>query len=142
MYSSRRRKRSRIPRPKYEMIRASFHFLNLKNQLYLVRVMKMKTREEIFSIFRSQEEELVHRGVEKIAVFGSVARGEATSSSDVDILVEFNRPVGLFEFVRLKMVLEEWLGCQVDLVTPDALHPMLRDRILEEAIYVREENRA
>jgi uncharacterized protein len=59
------------------------------------------------------------------------------STSDVDILVEFNRLVGLFEFVRLKMLLEELLNRKVDLVTPDALHPALRDRILSEAILVR-----
>jgi predicted nucleotidyltransferase len=102
----------------------------------------MKTLEDIFAIFRTQEEELAQRGVKNLAIFGSFARGEETSASDVDILVVFNRPVGLFEFVRLKMLLEEWLGRQVDLVTPDALHPMLRERILAEAIYVHEETRA
>jgi len=75
--------------------------------------------------------------VDSLAVFGSVARGVASPQSDVDILVEFNRPVGLFEFIRLKHFLEQVTGCQVDLVTPDALRPVMRERIMREAIYVR-----
>lgn len=92
--------------------------------------------EEVFATFRSHRAELKNQGVKDLAVFGSIARGDSSQSSDVDILVEFSRPVGLLEFVHLKILLEEWLGCRVDLVTPDALHPALRERILDEAIYV------
>lgn len=63
-----------------------------------------------------------------------VLRDEAEPASDVDILVEFGEPVGLFEFVALKNYLEEILGSTVDLVTEDALKRQLRERILEEAI--------
>jgi predicted nucleotidyltransferase len=91
---------------------------------------------EVIKILKKNSPELVQLGVKSLALFGSTARNEATSTSDVDILVEFDRPVGLFEFVRLKMLLEEMLNKKVDLVTPDALHPALRDRILSEAIYV------
>ncbi len=93
--------------------------------------------EDLSVIIRAHQTDLNQRGVKNIAVFGSVARGTASYKSDVDILVEFSTPVGVFEFVRLKMQLEEWLGCPVDLVTPDALHPALSKRILNEAIYVR-----
>jgi len=65
-----------------------------------------------------------------------VARGEATDRSDIDLLVEFNQPIGLFEFFRLKYYLETLIGSKVDLVTPDALHPALRDSILNEAVNV------
>ncbi len=75
-------------------------------------------------------------GVKSLAVFGSVARNEATTGSDVDLLVEFARPIGLFEFVHVKNYLEQVLGCRVDLVTPDALRPEMRDRILKEAVAV------
>lgn len=75
-------------------------------------------------------------GVQSLALFGSVARGEARPTSDVDILVEFARPVGLFEFVRVKHALEAILGCKVDLVTPDALRESMRAAILEELIHV------
>lgn len=94
-------------------------------------------REEIFKIFDTHRVELAKFGVEDLAIFGSVARDTGTESSDVDILVEFNRPIGLFEFVRLKILLEEWIRRPVDLVTPDGLHPALRKRILKEAIHVR-----
>jgi uncharacterized protein len=88
-------------------------------------------------ILKKNSPELERLGVKSLALFGSTARNEATSTSDVDILVEFNRSVGLFEFVRLKILLEEMLNRKVDLVTQDALHPALRERILNEAIYVR-----
>ena len=93
--------------------------------------------QDISAIFVNHEVELIQRGVKELAIFGSVARGDSSPHSDVDILVEFDRPIGLFEFIRLKILLEEWLGCQVDLATPDALHPAMRERILNEAIYVR-----
>jgi predicted nucleotidyltransferase len=56
--------------------------------------------------------------------------------SDLDFLVEFSRPVGLFEFVELKHALEKILQCEVDLVTPDALRESMKAAILEEAIDV------
>ena len=74
--------------------------------------------------------------VKSLAVFGSVARGEATESSDIDLLLEFNQPIGLFEFIRLKNYLEDLTGFKVDLVTSDALRPTMRDTILSEAFYV------
>ena len=67
-------------------------------------------------------------------MFGSMVRGEGTPDSDVDLIVEFDRPVGIFHFLQVKQFLEEILGRNVDLVTPDALHPALRSRILEEAL--------
>jgi predicted nucleotidyltransferase len=51
------------------------------------------------------------------------------------LLVEFERPVGLFTFIRLKLYLENLLGRRVDLVTPAALRPELRQQILQEAIH-------
>jgi uncharacterized protein len=80
--------------------------------------------------------DLHQRGVKSLAVFGSVARGDATASSDIDVLVEFSRPVGLFEFIRLKYYLEELTSCRVDLVTRDAIRPSMREDILKEAVYV------
>jgi uncharacterized protein len=90
----------------------------------------------VFLILKAHQADLNQRGVKSLAVFGSVARGDATESSDLDVLVEFDRPVGLFEFIRLKYYLEELTGQRVDLVTPDALRPALREAILGEAVYV------
>ena len=95
--------------------------------------MNLKTISEIC---RNHLTDLHQRGVKSLAVFGSVARGDATASSDIDVLVEFNRPVGLFEFIRLKYYLEELTSCRVDLVTHDAIRPTMRENILNEAVYV------
>ena len=75
-------------------------------------------------------------GVSKIGVFGSYASGEEKESSDIDVLVEFNKPMNLFEFSRLKSFLSKQLGIQVDLVTPAALKPLIKDKILESVAYV------
>lgn len=73
-------------------------------------------------------------GVKSIGIFGSVARDEAGTVSDVDILVEFARPVGLFTFTALQRRLKAILGTEVDLATPDALKRQLKDRILKELV--------
>lgn len=95
-------------------------------------------REDLLSIFKLHQADLDDRGVGNIAIFGSAARDDMDEFSDVDVLVEFNRPVGLFEFIQLKLQLEMWIGLKVDLVTPDAIHPALRERILNEAVFIRE----
>jgi hypothetical protein len=92
--------------------------------------------DTILGLIRSHQEELSNQGVKSLAIFGSVARNEAKVDSDVDILVEFSRPVGLFDFIGLKEYLEALIGRPVDLVTPDAIRPIMRDRILNEAHYV------
>lgn len=74
--------------------------------------------------------------VSRIGVFGSFARGEATETSDIDILVEFDRAVGLFHFIDLQDHLGRILGRRIDLATPDALHPVIKDQILNEVLYV------
>ena len=84
-------------------------------------------------ILRRHRAELQEVGVKSLKLFGSVVRGEAGPGSDIDILVEFCKPVGLLAFVRLKQRLSELLGAPVDLVTLDALKPALRDGILHEA---------
>ena len=75
-------------------------------------------------------------GVQSLALFGSVARDEATAKSDVDLLVEFNRPVGYFGLFALQDYLEQLLGCPVDLGTLDSLKPYLRERIQGELLRV------
>lgn len=94
-------------------------------------------RTTIIELLTCRKDDLTQRGVKTLALFGSLARGEATSVSDIDILVEFSRPVGLFEFIRLKIYLEQITGRSVDLVTPDAIRPVMKNSILNEAIYVR-----
>ena len=71
-----------------------------------------------------------------IGVFGSYVRGEQKRQSDVDVLVEFEEPVGLFEFMDLEMYLTDLLGVKVDLVSKKALKPHIGERILKEVIMV------
>jgi predicted nucleotidyltransferase len=92
------------------------------------------TIDEALRRIAAHTTELTRFKVKSLAIFGSVARGEASADSDVDLLVEFLEPVGLFEFVRLKRFLESVFDRPVDLVTPDALKRQLRDRILREAV--------
>jgi len=75
-------------------------------------------------------------GVSRIGVFGSYARGEQERNSDIDVLVEFDRAVNLFEFSRLKTYLTDQLGIRVDLVTPGALKPLIKDEILKSVSYI------
>jgi predicted nucleotidyltransferase len=91
-------------------------------------------RDEILALLKSRRRRLKEFGVHSLSIFGSIARNQARQNSDVDILVDFEKPIGLFEFVRLKLYLEEELGRKVDLVTPEALRKELRDAILREAI--------
>jgi hypothetical protein len=92
-------------------------------------------QREILEILARHRDELREYGVESLALFGSVSRGEETAESDVDILVEFFRPVGMLAFIRLQHRLAEILGRRVDLVTPKALRPAWRERILNEAVH-------
>jgi predicted nucleotidyltransferase len=75
-------------------------------------------------------------GISKIGIFGSYVRGDYNKNSDLDLLVEFDRPMNLFEFSRLKRFLTNQLGIQVDLVTPGALKPLIKDKILESVAYI------
>jgi predicted nucleotidyltransferase len=65
-------------------------------------------------------------------VFGSVARGEATETSDVDILIKFEKPKSLLDLVRLERELSGTLGRDVDLVTEASLSPYIRDEVLRQ----------
>lgn len=73
-------------------------------------------------------------GARNVRVFGSVRRGEANSSSDLDLLVDMLEGRSLFDLVALGDELEKALGVEVDVVTEGSLSPYLRDRILAEAV--------
>ncbi len=73
-------------------------------------------------------------GASNVRVFGSVARGEADSESDIDLLVDMEPGRSLFDLGGLLMDLEELLGCNVDVVTEDGLRERIRERVLKEAV--------
>jgi len=96
----------------------------------------MKSLEELKAILIQHKEVLKQKfKVKNIAIFGSYVRGEQNQDSDIDILVEFQEPVG-FLFIHLADYLEEILGVRVDLLTPDAIKPNRRRYIMEDLAYV------
>lgn len=98
--------------------------------------MIMKTLEDIKKILLENKQILKEKyKVKTLAIFGSYVRGEQKKSSDIDILVEFEQPVG-FLFFHLERYLEEILGIKVDLVTIDAIKPNRVKYILKDLIYV------
>ncbi|HUU78744.1 MAG TPA: nucleotidyltransferase family protein [candidate division Zixibacteria bacterium] len=74
--------------------------------------------------------------VVKAAVFGSQAKGEASETSDLDLLVEFAGKKSLFDLVELKLALEEILQCKVDVLTYNSIHPLIKDTILSEEVVI------
>ena len=102
--------------------------------------MKNKTGiklEEIERILKKNKPLLEEKfKVKEVGIFGSYLRGEQKKASDLDLLVAFLEPVGLFHFIQLEEFLSGELGIKVDLVMKDALKARIRDRVIKEAIYV------
>lgn len=97
----------------------------------------MKTLNEIKKLLAKHIEILEDKyKVKSIGVFGSFVRGKQKKRSDIDILVEFSETPDLFEFMDLQEYLEKILGSKIDLVTKDAIKPLIKDRILSEVVYV------
>jgi uncharacterized protein len=97
----------------------------------------MRTGREIEKILVLKKQEICDRYfVKEIGIFGSCLTGDQKEGSDVDILVEYEKPVSLIEFVNLKNYLTDLLKMEVDLVMKKALKPNLGRRILREVVYV------
>jgi uncharacterized protein len=94
-----------------------------------MRKSNMKQDEEIKNIIIDT---LKKSDVKKASIFGSVARGESTKKSDVDLLIEFRGKKSLLDLVRLKMKLETLLGRKVDILTYKSINPLIKKRILNE----------
>jgi predicted nucleotidyltransferase len=99
----------------------------------------MKTREEIGADLQSLKPVLRDRfQVETIGIFGSYSRGEQKNTSDIDILVTFAEPndIDLIDFIELKQFLSRKLKTKVDVVQKRALKHRIKDKIMQETIYV------
>jgi len=97
----------------------------------------VKTLQEVTRLLREHQEVLAQKyGVTVVGVFGSYVRGEERAESDLDLLVEFLRPVSLLELVGAELYLSEVLGVKVDLVPRRSLRPELREVILSQAVPV------
>jgi uncharacterized protein len=99
----------------------------------------MKTLEEIKAQLELLKPTLKAKfQVETIGIFGSYTQGQQNQKSDVDILVTFSEPndIDLIDFIALKQFLRRKLGVKVDLVEKSVLKPRIKNRILEETVYV------
>jgi uncharacterized protein len=96
----------------------------------------MKKDEEIIGILKKTMPELAEEySVERLGIFGSFSDGSYDNDSDVDILVDFKKPVG-WKFFTLELYLQKILGRKVDLVTRNALKSQIRDSILSRVKYI------
>jgi len=76
--------------------------------------------------------------VSSLAVFGSVARGDDSPKSDVDLLVRFKKPVGLTRLIKLEDRFAQILGRRVDLGTENSLHPLIKNTVMKESKLIYE----
>src|ERR1022692_3538218 len=95
------------------------------------------TLDDVLDTLRNHESELRRLGVSHAAVFGSVARSEARKDSDIDVLwlLDPAKAIGIFEYARLKIYVNEILDGAGDVVNRRTLKPLLRDGILHDAVY-------
>lgn len=94
-------------------------------------------RDQVLALLKMNRDRLRSEyGVKSLTLFGSVARDEARPDSDVDLLVEFDRPVGYFGLFRLQDDLAGLLGRPVDLGTPASLKERMRPQVFSECIHV------
>ena len=92
------------------------------------------TREDAVALLKAATDQIAALGVRRLALFGSVVRGEARPGSDVDILVDFEAGRKTFDnFLTLSELLERLLDHRVDVVTVEALSPYIGPHILAEA---------
>ena len=96
----------------------------------------MKIEEKLKRLKELKTEIKKNYFIKKIGVFGSYIRKEEKSESDLDILVEFSKPIDIFKFMELERFLSEELNIKVDLVSKKALKPFIGREILKEVVYV------
>jgi uncharacterized protein len=93
-------------------------------------------RDEVVKILRQHWAALNSLGVRSLSIFGSVARDEAQSDSDVDVLVEFEPPITFDRYMDVKIYLEDHLGTRVDLVSLRSLKPQIQAIVEQDEIRV------
>jgi len=99
----------------------------LKNKSHL----KEEVKEIIISI-------LVKHGIKRILVFGSYARNEATTKSDLDLIVDFPEGTSLLDHIGIEIELSEALNMKIDLLSRNGISPYIKDHVLKEAIVIYE----
>jgi predicted nucleotidyltransferase len=94
------------------------------------------TREDIKKLLLENADMLKKYKVNKLGIFGSYATGKARKRSDVDLLVDFEENIDLFEFVHLVDDIQAILKTKVDLATPDAIKPYIRSKVMGEVEWI------
>lgn len=95
------------------------------------------TLDDIKKIIKKDKSDIIKKyHIKKIGVFGSYIRGEQNDDSDIDILVEFEKPISMFKFLELEEYLENKIDIKVDLVTNNALKPNIGSNIRNEVVYI------
>ncbi|MGI0482436.1 nucleotidyltransferase family protein [Geminocystis sp. CENA526] len=94
-------------------------------------------KEKVIEVIKAQKNLFNKYQIKTLALFGSTARNEAKENSDLDFLVEFNKPPTLSMYMNLKFYLEELFNKPVDLVTIKSIKAIIKESILAEAVYVQ-----
>ncbi|MCD6484808.1 MAG: nucleotidyltransferase family protein [Candidatus Odinarchaeota archaeon] len=95
-----------------------------------------KTKEDILKILKRESSYLKKKFfVRRIGLFGSYSRGEQTEESDIDLLVEFEKPIDFFKLFKLEEYLSERLSAKVEIVTPNAIKEEIKPYIMRDVIY-------
>ena len=113
-----------------------FFFKDTSERQSVQSTLMLNTTQILSKLRVLKPEVLTRYRVNSLALFGSAARGTHTSTSDIDVLVDFDESATLFELVGLGQYLEEQLECKVDVVPRRALRPESRENVLREAVPV------
>jgi uncharacterized protein len=97
----------------------------------------MVSREEVLAVLKAHEAELRARGVAHVALFGSLARGEARADSDVDLMVDINPSsrIDLWDYVGVMHYLQDLFAISVDVANHETLKPHVRPSAEQDAVY-------
>ncbi|MCH7926809.1 MAG: nucleotidyltransferase family protein [Candidatus Dadabacteria bacterium] len=98
----------------------------------------MVSKDKLLTILKKELPYLSEQfSVKNIGIFGSYSRNDQTPESDLDILVEFIKPVGFLKFFDLEEYLTERLGMKVELLSSDAIKPLIKNNILADIVYAQ-----
>jgi predicted nucleotidyltransferase len=97
----------------------------------------MKTRQDIIDKLQEKKADFAHQyGVSTLAIFGSFARNEQNEASDIDVIVDFEKPISGLRFVSLAEAIEAAIGLPADVVPADGIKPRYLDFIGKDLVYV------
>lgn len=87
-------------------------------------------------IYKAIEPFIEDLGIKQIKVFGSYARGEENPKSDIDIIVDISKPIGIYQFIGMKQDISKSLNKKIDLFKPNNIEPLIKEKIMAEAVTI------